>query len=212
MRHAHLTAALAFTALGLSSLAGTGCARRVRVESQQVVVAQPAPQYFAPQPTTVLFSQPQHPQLVRAAVIRALTSLGYQPEGEDGTRVIARYARGREVLRIQVEYWPTQATISYLGSEGLRFRRDGSSQQYERWMRNLSANIQDQVVVLGRQPGVHGGQVIVVQPTPAPAPSTVVVQPAPAPAPSTVVVQPAPATATVHGGGATIQGTIVVSP
>lgn len=211
MRHS-LTTALALTALGLSSLASTGCARRVRVESQQAVV-QPAPQYFAPQPTTVLFSQPQHPQLVRAAVIRALTSLGYQTEGEEGTRVIARYARGRDVVRIQVEYWPTQATISYLGSEGLRFRRDGTSPHYDRWMRNLSANIQEQVVVLGRQASyAQGQQIIVVQPAPAQPQGAVVVQPAPTP--SAVVVQPAPAaaTATVQGGGATVQGTIVVSP
>jgi hypothetical protein len=215
MRHSKLLVVVALTA---SSLAATGCVRRVRVESPQAV-AQPATQVYAPAPTTVLLAQAQPPQLVRAAVIRSLTDLGYQPEGEDGQRVIARYARGREVLRIQVEYWPTQATISYLGSEGLRFRRDGSSPHYERWTRNLSGQIQGHVAAMARQGHAYGqGQVIVVQPAPAqvavqPAPTTVVVQPAPVP-PATVVVQPAPATATatVQGGGATVQGTIVVSP
>lgn len=214
MRHSKLLVVVALTA---SSLAATGCVRRVRVESPQAA-AQPAPQYYAPAPTTVLLPQAQPPQLVRAAVIRSLTDLGYQPEGEEGQRVIARYGRGREVLRIQVEYWPTQATISYLGSEGLRFRRDGTSPHYERWMRNLSGQIQGHVAAMARQGHAYAqGQVIVVQP--APAPAQVVVQPAPTPvvvqpAPAAVVVQPAPATATatIEGGGATVQGTIVVSP
>ncbi|MFO0708902.1 MAG: hypothetical protein U0353_03635 [Sandaracinus sp.] len=188
-----------------------------------VAVAQPAPQYFQPPPTTVLFAQPQHPQVVRGGVIRALTDLGYRTEGEDGQRIVAAYGRGRETVRIQVEYWPSQATISYLGSTGLRFRPNGTSPHYERWMANLSRNIPAHVALLARQqaPVGYGGQVIIVQPASAPAPAPVVqaapppvvvqaapppvvVQPAPA-ASATVVVQPAPATAT-------IQGTVVVSP
>ena len=200
MRHSSvLLVASIFVLAGAS-----GCARRVRVETPATVaVAQPAPQYFQPQPTTILLAQPQHPQVVRGAVIRALGDLGYRLEGEDGQRIVANYSRGRETVRIQVEYWPTQATVSYLGSTGLRFRRDGTSRDYERWMGNLQRAIPSHVAALARQQA-YPGQIIIVQgaPTTAPPPATVVVQPAT----SAVVVQPAPSAT------ATVQGTIVVSP
>lgn len=198
MRHSSVLLVASFVLLAGAS----GCARRVRVETPATVaVAQPAPQYFQPAPTTILLAQPQHPQIVRAAVIQALGDLGYRLEGEDGQRIVANYSRGRDAVRIQVEYWPTQATVSYLGSTGLRFRRDGTSPHYERWMANLQRAIPNHVAVLARQQA-YPGQVIIVQgaPTGAPPPATVVAQPAP----SAVVVQPAPT--------ATIQGTVVVSP
>lgn len=204
MRHDRL--ALASLVLALAALGGlSGCARRVRVESSAAAVAQPAPaQYYQPQPTTVLLAQAQQPQLVRAGVVRALTQLGYRTEGEDGQRIVASYSRGRESVRIQIEYWPTQATISYLGSTGLRFRPDGSSPHYERWMSNLSREIPQHVAAISRQQVGYPGQIIIVQQPAAvaqPAPASVVVQ-QPAPT-STVVVQPAPT--------ATVQGTIVIS-
>lgn len=202
--------ALVSLVLSVTALAGlSGCARRVRVETTTpatVAVAQPAPQYYQPPPTTILLPQAQQPQIVRAGVLRALNALGYQAEGENGQTIVAVYARGRETVRIQAEYWPTQVNITYLGSTGLRFRPNGTSPHYERWMANLSREIPSQVAYFGRQqqPVGYGGQVIIVQqPAPQPQTSTVVVQPAPQP--STVVVQPAPATATV-------QGTIVISP
>ncbi len=181
--------ALAPLVLLALTLAGAGCARRVRVETA-TVAAPAAPQYFQPAPTNVLIAQPQPLPIVRAAVIRALADLGYSVAGEDGQRIVAAYRRGHETVQIQVEYWPTQATISYLSSSGLRFRGDGTSPSYERWMANLQRNIPAQVAALARQ----SPQVIVVtpvQPAP-PATATVVVQPAPAPPPAAVVVQPAP--------------------
>lgn len=193
MRHSSVLLVASLVVLAGAS----GCARRVRVETPATVaVAQPAPQYFQPPPTTILLAQPQHPQIVRAAVIRALTDLGYRLEGEDGQRIVAGYSRGRDAVRIQVEYWPTQATVSYLGSTGLRFRRDGSSPHYERWMANLQRAIPSHVAALAREQA-YPGQVIIVQGAPSPAP---------VPATTAVVVQPAP-TAT-----ATVQGTVVVSP
>lgn len=211
MRHDRL--ALASLVLALSSLAGlSGCTRRARVETTPAtVVAQPAPaQYYQPPPTTILLAQAQQPQLVRAGIVRALTQLGYRTEGEDGQRIVASYARGRESVRIQIEYWPTQATVSYLGSTGLRFRPNGTSPHYERWMQNLSREIPQHVAFVARQqtPYYGGGSQIIIVQQPAPVAQPVVVQPAPAPVvvqqPSAVVVQPAPT--------ATIQGTIVVSP
>lgn len=207
------TARLAFTATAFAALALaglSGCARRVRVETTPTTVVaqtQAQPQYYQPPPTTILLAQPEQPQLVRAGIIRALTSLGYRTEGEDGQRIVAFYGRGRETVRIQVEYWPTQATVSYLGSTGLRFRPNGTSPHYERWMANLSREIPAHVAALARQQVGYGGQVIIVQqPAVQPAPSTVVVQPAPAPQTATVVVQPAPSAT------ATVQGTVVISP
>jgi len=196
MRHSNTLTIVTLALAGLARL-GPGCARRVRVQTEQAAVA--PTQYFAPQPTTVLLSQAQPPEVVRGGVIRALTQLGYQTEGEDGTRVIARYGRGRQLVRIQVEYWATQATISYLGSEGLRFRRDGTSPHYDRWMQNLSSSIQGHVAQLARQQVVYpaGGQIIVVQGGAPAAPATqVVVSPAPVATPAT----------------ATIQGSVVISP
>jgi hypothetical protein len=185
--------ALIFAALALAGV--SGCARRVRVATPAVAVAQP--QYYQPPPTTILLAQPEQPQLVRAGIVRALSGLGYQTEGEDGQRIVASYARGRETVRIQIEYWPTQATITYLGSTGLRFRPDGTSPHYERWMSNLSRDIPAHVGQLARQQIGYGGQIIIVQ-QPAAQPAPVVVQPAPV-----VVQQPLPVTA---------QGTVVLSP
>jgi hypothetical protein len=200
MRHDRL--ALASLVLALAALGGlSGCARRVRVESSAAAVAQPAPQYYQPQPTTILLAQAQQPQIVRAGVVRALTQLGYRTEGEDGQRIVASYTRGRQSVRIQVEYWPTQATISYLGSTGLRFRPDGSSRDYERWMSNLTREIPGHVAAIARQQVGYPGQIIIVQQPAGVQPAPVVVQ-QPAPT-STVVVQPAPT--------ATVQGTIVLS-
>lgn len=207
------TARLAFTStvFAVVALAGlSGCARRVRVETTPTTVVaqtQAQPQYYQPPPTTILLAQAEQPMLVRAGIIRALTGLGYRTEGEDGQRIVASYGRGRETVRIQIEYWPTQATVSYLGSTGLRFRPNGTSPHYERWMANLSREIPAHVAALARQQVGYGGQVIIVQqPAVQPAPSAVVVQPAPAPQSATVVVQPAPAAT------ATVQGTVVISP
>ncbi|MBN8612059.1 MAG: hypothetical protein J0L92_15805 [Deltaproteobacteria bacterium] len=204
MRHRRL--ALASLVLTLTSLAGlSGCARRARVATTPatVVAAQPDTQYYQPPPTTVLLAQAQQPQLVRAGVVRALTQLGYRTEGEEGQRIVASYSRGRESVRIQIDYWPTQATISYLGSTGLRFRPNGTSPHYDRWMQNLSREIPSHVAFLARQQVGYPGQIIIVQqPATVAQPSTVVVQPTPPP--SQVVVQPAPASATV-------QGTIIIS-
>ncbi len=205
------TARLVFTSTVLAAvaLAGlSGCARRARVQTTPTMVVaqtQAQPQYYQPPPTTILLAQAEQPMLVRAGIIRALTGLGYRTEGEDGQRIIASYGRGRESVRIQIEYWPTQATVSYLGSTGLRFRPNGTSPHYERWMSNLSRDIPAHVAALARQQIGYGGQVIIVQQPAQPAPSTVVVQPAPVPQTATVVVQPAPATATV-------QGTVVINP
>lgn len=201
--------------LTVTALASSGCARRARVETTPATVAAQAPAYYQPQPTTVLIAQAQQPTVVRGGIIRALTDLGYRMEGEDGQRIVANYTRGRESARIQIEYWPTQATISYLGSTGLRFRPDGSSPHYERWMANLAREIPAHVAVVARQQGAYvgqavpPGQVIIVQ-QPAVQAQPVGVQPAQV-QPTTVVVEPQPTVVVQPLPTATVHGTIVIS-
>lgn len=189
-----VTLAFTGTALVGSSLFGVGCARRARVETTTAVV-QASTEYYQPAPTNILIAEPQAPEIVRAAVIRALADLNYTIAGEDGQRIVATYRRGRENVQIQVEYWPTQATVTYVSSTGLRFRRDGSSPSYDRWMTNLQRTIPSHVAALARR-----AQPVIVVQQPAPTTGTIVVQPAPPP-PTTggVIIQEAPPSATVQG-------------
>ena len=209
--------ALTALAIALSMFVGpAACMRRARVESQQAAAG---PDYFAPAPTTVLFPTAQQPELVRGAVVRALADRGYMAESEQPGQIIARYTRGRVDLRVQIQYQPSQAVISYLGSEGLRVDAAGRARYYERWVQQLSGSIQDHVVALSRRPTMYivqqqQPQVLYVQPAPQavivaqPQPQGVVVQGAP---PTVIVQQPQSQTMVVEGsvGGASVQG---VSP
>ena len=86
--------ALTALAIALSMFVGpAACMRRARVESQQAAAG---PDYYAPAPTTVLFPQAQQPELVRAAVIRAMSDRGYVAESEQPGVIIARYQREAE--------------------------------------------------------------------------------------------------------------------
>jgi hypothetical protein len=211
--------ALTALAIALSMFVGpAACMRRARVESQQAAAG---PDYFAPAPTTVLFPMAQQPELVRAAVIRSMADRGYVAESEQPGQIIARYQRGRVDLRLQVQYQPTQATITYLGSQGLRISQAGRAPGYERWVQQLSGTIQNHVRALARRPAVYvqQPQQVYYQPQPQPAPvyypqeqpQPVVVQAAP---PTVIVQEQQPQTLVIEGsaGGASVQGTVYVSP
>jgi len=215
--------ALTALAIALSMFVGpVGCMRRARVDSQ----ASAGSDYYAPAPTTVLFPQAQQPELVRAAVVRAMAARGYTAESEQPGRIIARYSHGRIDLRVQVEYQAAQAVISYLGSEGLRVDRNGRARHYERWVQGLSSSIQEHVGALSRRSTMiivqQQPQMLYVQPAPQVYPQQVypqqvyeqqpvVVQASP---PTVIVQEPPSGTMVIEGsiGGANVQGTIYVSP
>lgn len=221
MRHSLVLAGTVAASLLLTG--STGCARRVRVAAPTAVAAQPA--YYQPQPTTVLFATPANVDQVRAAILRALADRGFQAEGEEaGSRVVARYQRGRMTARVDIQYWSTQATITYLGSEGLPFR-DGRSPHYERWTQSLASSMQSRLAELVRsQPTYVVAPATVVVQQPYVQQPAVVVQPQPVIVqPQPVVVQPAPVQpvggqVVVQGqggtvqGSATVQGVIIVNP
>lgn len=208
--------AITSLAVALALLAGpVACVRRVRVDGAQ----QAGSDYYTPAPTTVLFAHPQQPELIRSAVVRAMAEHGYAAESDQPGQIIARYTRGRIDLRVQIQYQPSQAVITYLGSEGLRIDRAGRARHYERWVQQLSSTMQHHVAQIARRPTTYivqqqQPQVIYVQQAPQPVvvapPQGVVVQAAP----PTVIVQEPSSTMVVEGsiGGASMQGTVYVSP
>lgn len=214
-----------FTALAiaLSMFVGpAACMRRARVESQQAATA--TPDYYTPAPATVLFPQAAQPELVRAGIVRALADRGYNAESEQPGQIIARYTRGRVDLRIQIQYQAAQATISYLGSEGLRIDAAGRARYYDRWVQQLSSSIQNHVAAASRR------QVYVVQQPAQPVyqapPQVYYVEPQPVqvqqqqqvivaapPPPAVIVQQPQPTgTIVMEGNIGGVQGTVYVTP
>lgn len=214
-----------FTALAvaLSMFVGpAACMRRARVESQQAATA--TPDYFAPAPATVLFPQATQPELVRAGVVRALADRGYSAESEQPGQIIARYTRGRVDLRVQIQYQASQATITYLGSEGLRIDAAGRARYYDRWVQQLSNAIQSHVAAVSRRQ-VYVVQQPVQQPVYQAPPQVYYVEPQPAqvqqqqvivaaPPPPAVIVQQPQATGTIvmEGNIGGVQGTVYVTP
>lgn len=211
-----------FTALAiaLSMFVGpAACMRRARVESQQAATG--TPDYYTPAPATVLFAQAAQPELVRAGVVRALADRGYNAESEQPGQIIARYTRGRVDLRVQIQYQASQATITYLGSQGLRIDAAGRARYYDRWVQQLSSSIQNHVAVASRrqvyvvqQPVYQAPpQVYYVEPQPVQAqPQQQVIVAAPPP-PTVVVQQPQPAgTLVMEGNIGGVQGTVYVTP
>ncbi len=210
-----------FTALAiaLSMFVGpAACMRRARVESQQAAAT---PDYFAPAPATVLFPQAAQPELVRAGVVRALADRGYNAESEQPGQIIARYTRGRIDLRVQIQYQASQATITYLGSEGLRIDAAGRARYYDRWVQQLSNSIQSHVAAASRrqvyvvqQPVYQAPpQVYYVEPQPVQVQQQQQVIVAAPPPPAVIVQQPQPTgTIVMEGNIGGVQGTVYVTP
>ena len=211
---------LSALAIALSMFVGpAACMRRARVESQQAASA--TSDYYTPAPVTVLFAQAAQPEVVRGGVVRALADRGYNAESEQPGQIIARYTRGRVDLRVQIHYQASQATITYLGSEGLRIDAAGRARYYDRWVQQLSSSIQGHVAAASRS------QIYVVQqPLYQAQPQVYYVEPQPvqvqqqqqvilvAPPPPTVVdQQPQPTgTLVMEGNIGGVQGTIYVTP
>jgi hypothetical protein len=95
----------------------------------------------------VLIAQAQPPAEIRAAVVRALKDRRFQTESEVPGRIVARYERGEEGLRVAVEYSETQFVVRYVDSNGIRAMNDPASGQLlvddrcAKWMRGLKESI-----------------------------------------------------------------------
>lgn len=99
---------------------------------------------------SVLLPQAQQQDAIRAALARALTARQFVAESEEPGRIIARYQRRAQVLRIQIDYSDTQYQITYLDSVGLGHEVDETGQtmisaHYPRYVRALSQTIDQEL-------------------------------------------------------------------
>lgn len=103
------------------------------------VTPEPTPVDRGPAPMTIVVEPPREAGVVRGAVSRALVARRYVVESEDGERIVARYTRGDEIMRITVAYTGQSAVISLVESEHVE------PAQYESWMRNLQSTVQEEL-------------------------------------------------------------------
>ncbi|MBX7112861.1 MAG: hypothetical protein K1X64_00905 [Myxococcaceae bacterium] len=85
--------------------------------------------------------------VLREAIINAFREHGYDAQSEVEGKLVGRYARRGETLRVAVEYSSKQFTIRYLESDGLGAKTDKNGvtdigSVYDRWTANLAETIQ----------------------------------------------------------------------
>jgi hypothetical protein len=113
---------------------------RASTRAQPVPVATPAatPAAAVPAPTLAVFDAKQPPQKVKGVLQRALAQHSWVIEKEEADgAIIARLSHRKGLLRVRIVADVTQATITYLDSQGLDLDATGRSTDYEKWMRNL---------------------------------------------------------------------------
>ena len=101
-----------------------------------VVVAPPPA--VGPAPTLVVFEREQAPNAVVPALQRALAQHSWVLESQDGNGLVARLNHRKGMVRVRITADTRQASITYLDSQELSFDAAGRSDEYEKWMRNLS--------------------------------------------------------------------------
>jgi hypothetical protein len=126
--------------LALVLLISAGCSR--------LVPLQPS--------SAVLLAQAQQPDLVRAAIARALSARNFVAESEQPGVIIARYDRRGQTLRVQIAYSESQYQITYLDSVGFGQVVDERGQTmigagYPRQVRALSSSIDDEIARPARE-------------------------------------------------------------
>ena len=100
--------------------------------------------------TPVLLQQQSGPQVLRAAIVRALQARRYTMESEQPGMLVASYQRRGQTLRVQLDYDASNYRITYLDSTGLgyRARPDGTatiSRSYDRYVAQLQRTISSEI-------------------------------------------------------------------
>ncbi|MCA9608526.1 MAG: hypothetical protein KC619_23135, partial [Myxococcales bacterium] len=102
-------------------------------------------------PTTPVLLQSQaDPAELRAAIIRALEARRYTTESEEPGVLVARLQNRGVMLRLRLDYSPTDYRITYLESTGLDHRLDPDgnpviSRRYDGWVAQLRRTIDDEL-------------------------------------------------------------------
>jgi hypothetical protein len=105
-----------------------------------VVVAPPPA--ATPPPTMAVFEAKQKPEAVKVALQRALSQHSWVIEQEEGPgSLVARINHRKGLVRVRITWDVSQATITYVESQGLDIDPGGRSAEYEKWMRNLVDSI-----------------------------------------------------------------------
>lgn len=108
-------------------------------------VALAAPLAVAPPPTTVYFGSPREVPSAKAALQRALGMHKWVVEADEAAGFVARLAHRRGLVRVRCVTDGAKVVITYVDSQDLAFDGAGHSDEYERWMRNLSEAIRNHV-------------------------------------------------------------------
>lgn len=100
--------------------------------------------------TPVLLQSQQEPDALRAALVRALDARRYTTERELPGQIVARFQHRGQMLRVQIDYGPTEYRISYVESTGMGYvvGRDGQamiSRTYDRHLQQLQRTITDEI-------------------------------------------------------------------
>ena len=100
--------------------------------------------------TPVLLAAQTDPELLRAAIVRALDARRFTTESETPGRIVARMSSRGQMLGLAVDYSATDYRITYLDSQGLGYRvgADGQamiSRHYDRRVAQLRQTIESEL-------------------------------------------------------------------
>lgn len=116
--------------------------KTVTVAAPPPVIVAP-PMAVTPPPTLVVFERVQPTDKVVPAIQRALAKHSWVLESQQPDGVIARLNHRKGLVRVRITADAKQASIAYLDSQELSFDSNGRSDEYEKWMRNLSEAIRE---------------------------------------------------------------------
>lgn len=118
-----------------------GCRRRLRSEPTYVTSTAGGSETGSPglMPITVMFPRAYAPELVRAAIARALAARRFQTETEERTRLYARFIHRRGAIRVAVDYSGNQAVVTPLEAQQVDER------EWAAWSRNLSRSLEEEI-------------------------------------------------------------------
>lgn len=87
-------------------------------------------------PRVLLLTAQHDPAEVRAAIISAMQTRGWQAENENPGDIVARLSHKNATIRVDLIYAPDRVTFRGLSAEG-------AGKNYEKWVGNLEASIRE---------------------------------------------------------------------
>ena len=86
---------------------------------------------------------------IRAAIVKAASDKGWQANPEKPGLIIATYHRNNIMAQVSITYSKKNYKITYKDSENLRYTDGKIHGTYNRWVRNLSLQIQKDLILFG---------------------------------------------------------------